>query len=121
MINELAIEQIVALSKQGAASGEIAAELGIPEEQVKLALRANRMGTNDDRDINDAQLALLRQRAYNLAFDDDSSVAAKMVMFLVERDKPKAQFAGGGANINLINQAIVMATGEFEKMKDSYK
>ena len=120
MLNDLSVNQIVSLSRQGAAAPEIAAELGLEEELVKLALRANKIGSIEDRDISDAQLTMLRKQAYSLAFNDDPTIAMRMTQFLIERDKPRIMERSGSL-VGAINNAIILANGEFEKLKELYK
>lgn len=119
MLGESSIRQILALAGEGLNSESISRELQIEEALVKLTLSANSSGTAPDRDINDAQLELLRQRAYNLAMgSEDDSVSARMTMFLIERDKPRQEKQS--LNINVINQAIIQAKGKMAELTDLY-
>jgi hypothetical protein len=120
MIGQLEQGQILSLAAQGAGAEEIATELGIELALVKLVLRAQGAGNESDRDINDAELALLRKRAFTLCFSEDESVAAKMTMFLIERDKPKLTNPVNGNSITLVNNAIMLAQSEFNKLRNSY-
>ncbi len=117
MVGELTSRQILALAKDGLDSGAIAKSLDIEEALVRLVLARHVPGA--DRDIDDEQLASLRRKAYTLAMSaEDETVSARMVMFLIERDKPSK--AGQGSSIMAINNAIVMANENFNKMIDEY-
>lgn len=120
MITELANNQIIALSREGLTSSEIAKETNLPEELVKLSLRSNNSGTEADRDISDADLALLRKNALHLALNSDNdAVKAKLTMFLIERDKPRLNNAPV-TNIQVINQQIERANNRFAEMEKVY-
>lgn len=115
MIGEIASRQILVLSDEGLSSMQIATELGIQEELVKLTLNAYKKGSEVDRDINDSQLQLLRQKALSLALAaDDESVSARMCMYLIDRDKPKDS-GSAGPSIGAINMVIL---GAQEKLKE---
>lgn len=120
-VTESDASSIAALAAQGASAGEIAVELGIEESLVRLTLRAQGAGTESDRDINDAQLAVIRKRLYNFAaFNDDPGIASKVGMFLLERDRPRGNVSSGNT-ITAINNAIIVANTEFEKLKTAYQ
>lgn len=120
MIGQLSVEQILALSRDGAPAEEISNSLGIPLERVKLALASNNQGSIEDRDIDDGQLTALRKHAYDLAmFAEDDSTKARMTMFLLERDKPKQEKALP-TNIVLINQAIAAGNHRFSEILKEY-
>jgi hypothetical protein len=121
MIGELSSRQILALSNEGCAADVISKELKIEESLVRLVLSAHKGGSQDDRDINDAQLALLRSRALGLALGaEDETVAAKMTMFLIERDRPR-KVEHTGPNIGQINMAISVAREKFLELSDKYR
>jgi|SRR5579862_427354 len=118
MIHELAARQILALADQGSSVEEISLGLEIPVELVKLVLSRN--ATNADRDITDEQLVALRQRAYALAMQDEClPVSARMVEFLVERDKPREKVQV--SPIVAINNALVVANEQFKGLLDGFK
>lgn len=120
MLDELNTRQIVALSKDGMSSGEIASSLGIEEAAVKLVMNRNEVGSAVDRDIDDDQLAALRRHAVGLALGaEDEGVQARMTMFLIERDKPKERSVS--SPIVQINQALISANETFKKMVETYQ
>lgn len=120
MLNENTVSQIISLANQGADAEEISKELVVDKALVKLTLRANKVGTEDDRDINDAQLMLLRKRAFDLCFVEDAAVSSRMTQFLIERDKPRDK-GNTGVNFTAINNALIVAQEEFAKLQASYK
>lgn len=118
MIGENTTRQIAALAEQGCTSAAIAESLGVEEAYVKLVMQRNEVG--NDRDIDDTQLASLRKHAFNLAVAaENEGIQARMTMFLIERDKPKEK--KDVSPIMLINQAIVAARTDFDKLKESFQ
>lgn len=118
LIDDLTARQILALKSQGAGDKEIADTLGIEEPLVALTL--SRYENNSDRDIDDAQLAALRQRAVTLAMQEsDLTVAARMTQFLIERDKPSKRDTQV-SSITQINQQILASREAFEKLAESF-
>lgn len=121
MIGEMQTRQILALSNEGLGSAEIAKELMIEEGLVKLCLGAHKKGTEEDRDINDAQLRLIRQKLTDLALGaQDEAVMAKVGMYLLDRDKPR-KIESGGINIEAINIAIQAAKQNFNELVKAYQ
>lgn len=121
MIGENESRQIVALSRDGCSAEEISKSLDIELAAVKLVLSANNQGSAVDRDINDAQLSELRQRAYNLAmYSQEDAVSARMTMFLIERDKPRKS-QDSHLSITNINQALIQANASFGELLKEYK
>lgn len=121
LVNELTAQQILALARDGCSAEQISGALEVPLEQVKLALVSNNLGSAADRDINDEQLARLRQRAYDLAmYSQEDAVSARMTMFLIERDKPSKKIEQGNVLVN-INNAIMGAQQNFNRMLEEYK
>ncbi len=126
MLGELTTRQIIVFAEQGASVKEIADELQIEEAMVRLVLAANNAGNPEDRDINDAQLAQLRQKAFELALTAESeSVAAQLTMFLIERARPaKKDLADQNSARNIIyniNQAVIGATSKFNELAEKYQ
>lgn len=122
MLGEHSTRQILALAEQNISAEVISRELDLPLEQVKLTLRANKKGTETDRDITDDQLALLRQRVFQLATtSSDESVALKAATFLIERDKPVKVQDTSGVNLTLIQQAIIQAQSGFDALRSKYE
>lgn len=120
MIGELGTEQILSCSREGLSAEEISAELHLPVERVKLVLARHAAGAESDRDINDDDLARLRMHALSLALGaEDEAVQAKMTMYLIDRDKPRATVAPP-SNILAINQAVVLAQGRFQELMKEY-
>ena len=117
---ELSNEQILSCAREGLSADEISAELKIPVERVKLVLVRHSAGGEQDRDINDDDLARLRAHAVHLAMGaEDESVQAKMTMYLIDRDKPRAP-AEKPSNILAINQAVVLAQDKFQELIKEY-
>jgi len=87
--------QILNYGAQGASVGEIAGELGVGEEVVKLVLQSKGGVSADnanDRDITDDELKLLRRRGVDIALQSENEiVAASLIKFFIERDKPVKQ------------------------------
>jgi hypothetical protein len=120
MTGEIVNRQILALSLDGLSAEGIASDLCVPLEQVKLVLSAHKAGSDLDRDINDEQLANLRRNAYNLAIQaEDEAVQARMTMYLLDRDKPKAQ-TDHRSGITAINNAIIIAKQEYDSLMADY-
>jgi len=120
MIGDLTQRQVLALAEQGASSTEIAETLEIEEAAVKLVLNANSAGSAQDRDINDEQLAILRQKAFQLAVGaEDESVSARMTMFLIERDKPRLKEQTISPFMQ-INNAIINGSARFDELARQY-
>lgn len=121
MIGELTTRQILALSNEGLDAARIAQELAVELPMVKLVLAAHDPGPrSNDRDIDDNGLNLLRQRALALALNSENeAVSARMIEFLIERDKPKKTVADS-PNIGAINVAILNGRGAFNKLIDEY-
>lgn len=121
LVGELSARQVCALRRDGLTVEEIARGLGITEAEVQLVLERN--GDNSqaaDRDINDGQLAALREKALQLAlYSEEDSVSARMTMFLIERDKPRAVKESGNS-IQLIQNAIITANENFKKLVAEY-
>jgi hypothetical protein len=114
MIDELTTRQIAALLRDGCTVDEIASQLGVEEALVKLV--GARVGTIEDRDIDDNELRVLRKHAYNLAVGaSDDATQARMTMFLLERDRPSKKVMESSP-IAVINNAIIAANGAFEKL-----
>lgn len=121
MIGENESRQVLALSKDGASAEEIARSLDLELGMVKLVLGANGAGEVADRDINDEQLAQLREKAFNLAmYSQEDSVAARMTMFLIERDRPSKKL-DSGVSIANINNALIAANSSFNDLLKEYK
>lgn len=116
MVDPLTSKQILSLFAQGSPAEEIASVLNIELPLVELTLTAHQVG---DRDITDEQLALLRGRAFSLALqNDDISVAARMTQYLIDRDKPAKP--SSISPVIAINNAIIQANQNFEKLKEEY-
>lgn len=116
MVHELTNRQILAASSQGISPELIAKELDLDLATVNLVLAAHNQG---DRDINDNQLAILRQNAFDLACQrEDISVAARMTTFLIERDKPRSQVSA--SPMIVINNAIAAASQRFDELAKGY-
>lgn len=121
MVGEHTTQQVCALSRDGLSAEQISEALGVPIEQVKLALSANQLGSEADRDINDEQLAALRTKAFQLAmYSPEDTVAARMTMFLIERDRPSKK-AEQLSPIVAINKALVVAQQNFTNLIEEYK
>ncbi len=122
MIDELSSRQIISLSREGMSAEDISNALGIDVPSVKLVMNANSAGTKEDRDINDDELTLLRQKAVQLAlYSADDNVSAKMTCFLIERDKPrKSAPEVSGTNLTLINNAIIQSKKRFAQLASAY-
>lgn len=115
-MGELSIEQVLSLSRDGLGAPEIAKELSLPEERVKLVLSRHNAGSNADRDIDDEDLTRLRAHALALALGaENEAVQAKMTMYLIDRDKPRTK-AEEPSNILAINQAIFLAQSRFKDL-----
>lgn len=120
MTGEIINRQILALSVDGVNAEGISSDLGVPIEQVKLVLNAHNAGSSVDRDINDEQLANLRRNAYNLALgSEDEAVQARMTMYLMDRDKPKA-LPSEHSGITAINKAIIIAKSSYDELMKEY-
>jgi hypothetical protein len=105
------------LADQGASVEEISDHTGMNVAEVKLVLSAHNAAP--DRDINDDELAFLRQKAVRLAMQDhDLNVAARMTQFLIERDKPRTQQVT--SPIAAINKAIIIANDSFKSLLSDY-
>ena len=121
MIGEMQSRQILALSHEGLGPADISRELLIDEGLVKLCLGAYKEGSEEDRDINDAQLKMIRQKLTDLALGaQDEAVAAKCGMYLLDRDKPR-KIDTGGVNIQAINIAIQAARQNFNDLVKVYQ
>ena len=117
MICSSLINQALTLHRQGASDEEISRELDLSLDIVKGVLARNGV----DRDINDEQLSNLRQRAYNLAmFSEEDSVSARMVEFLIERDKPRQKEHPMQSSITLIQNAIISAQQRSKTVLEEY-
>ena len=120
-MNELESRQVAALAGQGFGVGDIASQLGLDELDVKLCLRAEGEGRDEDRDITDEDLKKLRKNALSLALGaNDESVQAKMTMFLIERDRPSKVAVGTGVNPMQINIMIQEANKRMAETIQAY-
>lgn len=119
MLDSIQTKQILALTAQGASPEDIASGLSVPPAEVNATLVL--AGKASERDIDDAQLLLLRRRAFELAMQPgDLKVSSSMTQFLIERDKPREVQTGAGNSITVINQAIQTGHEGFEKLKEKY-
>jgi hypothetical protein len=121
-MNDLEVRQVLALSGQGFGAKDISGQLGLEELDVKLALRTQDSGTEEDRDITDAELKVLRKNAFVLATQaEDESVQAQMTRFLIERDKPtKVAAPAQGINPMQINIMIQEANKRMAETIQAY-
>lgn len=117
MICDSLIKQALSLQRQGASDEEISKELELDLSVVKGVLVRNGI----DRDINDEQLGDLRRRAYHLAmFSEHDAVSARMVEFLIERDKPRQKEQPLQSSITLIQNAIISAQQKSQNVLTEY-
>lgn len=124
MLSEINSRQVLALAAQGLNAPAISAELGLAEELVRVTLLGNNAGAApDDRDISDSQLAAIRQRLADIAMNsDDENNAAKVGMFLLERDKPrKVATPEASTSLALVNTIIVQAQDKMKALMQSYQ
>lgn len=109
----------MSLANDGASAAQIAKALEVEEPLVRAVLARNEVGEAIDRDINDAQLAALRQNAFQLAIaGENEAVRARMTMFLIERDKPRERREI--SPITAINKAIILANDQFKNLLSEY-
>lgn len=120
MIDSSTARQVLALAGQGLAAKDIALGLNIEQGLVDVVLARNGAAPVD-RDIGDEQLAVLRIRAFEIAVqNEDLSESAKMVRWLIERDKPKLA-AGNVSPIIAINNAITLAQEKVRELVAEYE
>ena len=118
MLGELTSRQIVALGRDGLAVPDIAEQLGVEVSLVKLVLEGN--SVPGDRDITDDDLSALRRHAVDLALRaENEAIQARMTMYLIDRDKPRAAPAQASP-ITLINNALIAANQSLKALTDEY-